>query len=148
MLLNDEISACARIYFVSNKYSITDDEVKNEGFQAATSWFLQGGVQKDKCSVTCNLLAVKSLGIDCAFQSFLTKFRYLWNNLINGCYFQHNMDDMTRIPPQHCAKVFIQRDYSEGTAVRFQNKFPSELEGKVTDVYVLYLILYFCWRKK
>ena len=54
------------------------------------------------------------------------------------------MDDMTRIPPQHCAKVFIQRDYSEGTAVRFQNKFPSELEGKVTDVYVLYLILYFC----
>ena len=37
MLLNDEISACARIYFVSNKYPITDDEVKNEGFQAATS---------------------------------------------------------------------------------------------------------------
>jgi len=32
-------------------------------------------------------------------------------------------------PPTH--KVFIQRDYSEGTQVRFQTKFPSELEGKV-----------------
>jgi len=32
-------------------------------------------------------------------------------------------------PPTH--KVFIQRDYSEGTQVRFQSKFPTELEGKV-----------------
>nr|CAG4652320.1 EOG090X0IRX [Triops cancriformis] len=30
-----------------------------------------------------------------------------------------------------CVKVFIQRDYSEGTAVRFQCKFPGELEGKL-----------------
>ena len=28
-------------------------------------------------------------------------------------------------------KVFIQRDYTEGTAVKFQEKFPLELEGKV-----------------
>nr|CAG4636663.1 EOG090X0IRX [Eubosmina coregoni]SVE70177.1 EOG090X0IRX [Eubosmina coregoni] len=28
-------------------------------------------------------------------------------------------------------KVFIQRDYSEGTQVRFQAKFPTELEGKI-----------------
>eukprot|EP00918_Siedleckia_nematoides_P095897 GHVU01210445.1.p2 GENE.GHVU01210445.1~~GHVU01210445.1.p2 ORF type:complete len:144 (+),score=17.60 GHVU01210445.1:33-464(+) len=42
-----------------------------------------------------------------------------------------NMDDMSRIPPPHCAKVFIQRDYSEGTSVKFQTKFPQELEGKI-----------------
>ncbi|KAK2705497.1 hypothetical protein QYM36_015776 [Artemia franciscana] len=28
-------------------------------------------------------------------------------------------------------KVFIQRDYSHGTAVRFQCKYPEELEGKI-----------------
>lgn len=33
-------------------------------------------------------------------------------------------------PPQ-CLKVFIQRDYSEGTVVRFQTRFPAELEGRV-----------------
>jgi Golgin subfamily A member 7/ERF4 family. len=31
-------------------------------------------------------------------------------------------------------KVFVQRDYSEGTAVKFQKKFPLELEGKVSRV--------------
>jgi len=31
--------------------------------------------------------------------------------------------------PSH--KVFIQRDYSEGTSVKFQTKFPPELEGKI-----------------
>ena len=30
-------------------------------------------------------------------------------------------------------KVFIQRDYTEGTAVKFQLKFPTELEGRVSD---------------
>ena len=43
-------------------------------------------------------------------------------------------------PPTH--KVFIQRDYSEGTQVRFQSKFPTELEGKVntkdTSSYVFF----------
>ena len=29
-------------------------------------------------------------------------------------------------------KVFMQRDYSESTAVKFQNKFPLELEGKIS----------------
>lgn len=28
-------------------------------------------------------------------------------------------------------KVFIQRDYSEGTSVKFQTKFPQELEGLI-----------------
>lgn len=29
-------------------------------------------------------------------------------------------------------KVFIQRDYSEGTSVKFQTRFPPELEGRVS----------------
>jgi hypothetical protein len=37
-------------------------------------------------------------------------------------------------------KVFIQRDYSEGTAVRFQSKFPSELEGYIEWQHFDYLI--------
>lgn len=41
------------------------------------------------------------------------------------------MDDMTRILPSNCSKVFIQRDFSDGTAVKFQTKFPAELDGKV-----------------
>ncbi|XP_017268232.1 golgin subfamily A member 7B [Kryptolebias marmoratus] len=42
----------------------------------------------------------------------------------------HNLQEM-----QHSAllvtKVFIQRDYSEGTVCRFQNKFPSELNNRI-----------------
>lgn len=37
-------------------------------------------------------------------------------------------------------KVFIQRDYSEGTSVRFQNKFPEELEGYIERQHFDYLI--------
>lgn len=29
-------------------------------------------------------------------------------------------------------KVFIQRDYSDGTSVKFQTRFPPELEGRVS----------------
>lgn len=32
---------------------------------------------------------------------------------------------------QLCMKVFIQRDYSDGTTVRFQTHFPPELDGKI-----------------
>lgn len=41
------------------------------------------------------------------------------------------MDDLSRIPVSHCPKVFIQRDYTNGTQMCFQTKFPSELEGKI-----------------
>ncbi|XP_077266617.1 uncharacterized protein LOC143899820 isoform X2 [Temnothorax americanus] len=34
-------------------------------------------------------------------------------------------------PPRHCQKVFIQRDYSEGTMVKFQTRFPTELENRL-----------------
>ena len=30
-----------------------------------------------------------------------------------------------------CLKVFVQRDYSEGTLVKFQTRFPTELEERV-----------------
>lgn len=30
-------------------------------------------------------------------------------------------------------KVFIQRDYSQGTGIRFQTKFPQELDGCVSS---------------
>lgn len=39
-------------------------------------------------------------------------------------------------PPQ-CLKVFIQRDYSDGTVVKFQTRFPPELEGRVSDIFTL-----------
>ena len=41
------------------------------------------------------------------------------------------MEDVSRIPTTQCSKVFIHRDYTDGTAVRFVSKFPQELEGKV-----------------
>lgn len=37
-------------------------------------------------------------------------------------------------------KVFIQRDYSQGTAVRFQTAFPAELEGYIEHESFNYLI--------
>ena len=35
-------------------------------------------------------------------------------------------------PPPNCQKVFIQRDYSEGTMVKFQTRFPPDLEDRVS----------------
>ena len=37
-------------------------------------------------------------------------------------------NDASRIP---CTKIFIQRDFSDGTSCRFSTKFPPELENKV-----------------
>lgn len=44
----------------------------------------------------------------------------------NTCQKNHTMDDRT-----NCLKVFVQRDYSEGTNVKFQSKLPPELEGRI-----------------
>nr|XP_053631713.1 golgin subfamily A member 7B-like isoform X2 [Cherax quadricarinatus] len=41
------------------------------------------------------------------------------------------LEDLAGSRSAGCLKVFIQRDYSEGTSVRFQTKFPPELEGKI-----------------
>uniref|UniRef100_T1JHD1 Ras modification protein ERF4 n=1 Tax=Strigamia maritima TaxID=126957 RepID=T1JHD1_STRMM len=44
------------------------------------------------------------------------------------------MDEMgptARATTAGCAKVFIQRDYQDGTRVKFQTKFPPELEDKI-----------------
>lgn len=38
-----------------------------------------------------------------------------------------------QMAPPPCLKVFVQRDYSEGTVVKFQTRFPTELEGRVCD---------------
>ena len=33
-----------------------------------------------------------------------------------------------------CVKIFVQRDYCDGTAVKFQSKYPQELEMKVQNI--------------
>ncbi len=43
----------------------------------------------------------------------------------------HNLQEL-RHSASLANKVFIQRDYSEGTTCKFQTKFPSELESRVT----------------
>lgn len=35
------------------------------------------------------------------------------------------------ISQSSCRKVFLQRDYSEGSGVRFQTRYPADLEGKL-----------------
>ena len=40
---------------------------------------------------------------------------------------------------RNARKIFIQRDYSLGTAVRFSTEFPRELIGKVRNAIHLYL---------
>ncbi|XP_030604007.1 golgin subfamily A member 7B [Archocentrus centrarchus] len=42
----------------------------------------------------------------------------------------HNLQEL-RHSPSLVTKVFIQRDYSEGTVCRFQTKFPSELDNRI-----------------
>lgn len=52
-------------------------------------------------------------------------------------------------------KVFIQRDYSDGTSVKFQTRFPPELEGRVnifmpcidvhTKEWQMFSVLFLCW---
>ena len=44
------------------------------------------------------------------------------------------MEDTTRLTSEQSIKLFIQRDYSEGTAVKFQERFPSDLEGRVNSL--------------
>lgn len=55
--------------------------------------------------------------------------------MLVSCFQKQNaqLDDFSArgAPCPPTQKVFIQRDYSEGTLVKFQTKFPSELEGKV-----------------
>lgn len=43
------------------------------------------------------------------------------------------MDELQqmRLTSSTCSKVFIQRDYSEGIGVKFETKFPNELQGKI-----------------
>ena len=42
-----------------------------------------------------------------------------------------NNTTTTTLSQANCRKVFVQRDFSEGTGVRFGTRFPAELEGKI-----------------
>merc|ERR1712083_865117 len=44
---------------------------------------------------------------------------------------QPGQPQTTTISHANCRKVFIQRDYSEGSGVRFQTRFPVELQDKI-----------------
>jgi len=44
---------------------------------------------------------------------------------------QQQQPQTTTISHANCRKVFIQRDYSEGSGVRFQTRFPVELQDKI-----------------
>ena len=77
----------------------------------------------------------------CAFSSviysrFAQPIIYIKRSVELKCLFSfiiifHMMEDTTRLTSEQSIKLFIQRDYSEGTAVKFQERFPAELEGKV-----------------
>ena len=41
-------------------------------------------------------------------------------------------EDEAAEPMRNYKKVFIQRDYTDGMAVRYSTKFPPELEGRVS----------------
>lgn len=41
------------------------------------------------------------------------------------------MESLQRYPLSACRKVYVQRDYSQGLAVKFQTRLPAELEGKL-----------------
>lgn len=62
------------------------------------------------------------------------------NNTGNTNGTQTSGEDGTSAPAPRYKKVFIQRDYSHGTAVRFQTTFPPELEGYVDQECFNYLI--------
>lgn len=47
-----------------------------------------------------------------------------------------NTPGSQQTPTQQGIKIFIQRDYSEGTAVKFQTRFPPELEDRVSRMSV------------
>lgn len=51
-----------------------------------------------------------------------------------------NTPGSQQTPTQQGTKIFIQRDYSEGTAVKFQTRFPPELEDRVSESHIIYLM--------
>lgn len=57
--------------------------------------------------------------------------------------------------PQSCPRVYIQRDYSDGMAVKFEKNIPRELEGKVSvnlyywdvDIFEIFVLLMIIWEQ-
>lgn len=56
--------------------------------------------------------------------------QHKFNVCISSAQF-HNLQEL-RHSASLVTKVFVQRDYSEGTVCRFQTKFPSELDNRVS----------------
>lgn len=54
----------------------------------------------------------------------------------------HNLQEL-RHSASLANKVFIQRDYTEGTTCKFQTKFPSELESRVRGQTLLTAYLFY-----
>ncbi|XP_070539887.1 golgin subfamily A member 7-like [Ptychodera flava] len=52
----------------------------------------------------------------------------------------HQAQPLDSLSRQVVSKVFIQRDYSDGTGVKFQTRFPQELEGKIDQSNFQYTI--------
>ncbi|XP_059489507.1 golgin subfamily A member 7 [Neocloeon triangulifer] len=50
---------------------------------------------------------------------------------MNHSHEQSNQQPRTTTTNQGCMKVFVQRDYSDGTLVKFNTWFPPELEDKI-----------------
>ena len=71
----------------------------------------------------------------------ITLLVHIWHIICVYILQATKMDNMARLSSAQCTKVFIQRDFSDGTAVRFQNKFPQELEGKVLIFISLHVML-------
>lgn len=53
----------------------------------------------------------------------------------------------TALQSTNCTKVFIQRDYSEGTSVKFHTRLPSELEGLVSACLLTVFLLNMLYSK-
>lgn len=51
----------------------------------------------------------------------------------------------TPLTTDHCVKVFVQRDYSDGTSVKFHTRFPPELEERVNLIHENFEHLFFLY---
>ncbi|MGH0145087.1 UNVERIFIED_CONTAM: hypothetical protein FKN15_028824 [Acipenser sinensis] len=66
-------------------------------------------------------------------QSTSTQWEDLHRGRSSSCHFSpqfHNLQELRR-SASLATKVFIQRDYTEGTTCQFQTKFPAELDSRI-----------------
>ena len=69
---------------------------------------------------------------------FILNFPAIKCNVLRISYFSIlQKSDRSPARSPNGFKVFVQRDYTEGTAVKFQVKYPLELEGKVRHLIIV-----------